>query len=134
MANDLRMGFEPSMTSLVSGIIADVQDLVRQQLALFREEVKGDVANAKEAAVSLALAGGVGLIGVGLLVLSLVHLLHWATALPLWGCYGTLAAAFLGVGSVLYFTAKKKLESSSLLPRESAQEFKESVQCLTKPK
>jgi uncharacterized membrane protein YqjE len=134
MANDLRMGFEPSMTSLVSGIIADVQDLVRQQLALFREEVKGDVANAKEAAVSLALAGGVGFIGVGLLILSLVHLLHWATALPLWGCYGAVAVVFLAIGGVLYLAAKKKFDSSRLLPLESAQEFKESVQCLTKPK
>lgn len=53
MANDVHTGPDSSLTSLVAGIIKDVQELLKQQLSLFREEVKDDVRKTKEAAISL---------------------------------------------------------------------------------
>jgi len=35
---DLRTRFEPSFTSLLEGIVGDVQKLVRQQMAMFTAE------------------------------------------------------------------------------------------------
>ena len=58
MATDLRTGPEPSVTALVTGIISDAQDLFRQQLALFKEEVTSEFHKAKEAAISSALGVG----------------------------------------------------------------------------
>src|SRR5262249_36229415 len=97
MANDVHTSSEPRLTALVTGIIHDVQELLKQQLSLFREEVKNDVRKTKEAALSLSL--GVGILAVGGLFfcLMLVHLLNWAapTVLPLWLCYGIVGGLFL---------------------------------------
>jgi len=53
MANDLHTGTEPSLTGLVTGIINDAQELLKQQVALFKQEVKDDIRKTKEAAVAL---------------------------------------------------------------------------------
>jgi len=125
------------VTSLVSGIIHDVQELMRQQLALFKEEITSDFHKAKEVAFSVAISWAVGLgavvVGAGMLLLMLVHLLHWATQLPLWSCYGLVGAAALALGAGLLFAGKKKLETFHPLPEQSVQALKENVQCLTNP-
>lgn len=137
MAIELRNGPEPSMTSLVSGIIHDVQELMHQQLALFKEEITTDFRNATQVAQSVALSWALGLgsivVGAGMLLVMLVHLLHWATQLPLWGCYGLVGAAAMVLGAGLLFAGKKKLETLHPLPEQSVQAFKENVQCLTNP-
>jgi len=137
MAIELRNGPEPSVTSLVSGIIHDVQELMRQQLALFKEEITNDFHKAKEVAISVAISWALGLgavvVGTGMLLLMLVHLLHWATQLPLWGCYGLVGAAALALGTGLLYAGKKKLETLHPLPEQSVQALKENVQCLTNP-
>ena len=137
MANDLRdlrTGPEPSVTSLVTGIIGDVTELMKQQMALFRHEVESDLTKTKEAALSLALGFGVGLAGAGLLILMVVHLLTWATGLPLWASYGIVGGCFAVAGGILLYLGKKKFQSFNPLPDESAQALKENVQCLMNPK
>src|SRR5437773_490700 len=131
MATDLRTGPEPSVTALVTGIISDAQDLFRQQLALFKEEVTSEFHKAKEAAISSALGVGGILVGAGMFLLMLVHLLNSATQLPLWACYGLVGAAALIAGAGLLYAGKKKLETFHPLPDQSVQALKENVQCLT---
>ena len=134
MANDLRTGQETSLTSLVTGIASDLQDLLAQQLALFKAEVESDLTRTKEAALVLAGGLGVAVIGGGLLCLMLVHLLQWATALPLWACYGIIGGGFALVGATLVYVGRKRFESFYPLPDQSVKALKENVQCLTNPK
>lgn len=49
-------GAEPSVTSLLSGIVNDAQELIKQQLLLFRHELKDDVNKAREVLPSLGWA------------------------------------------------------------------------------
>jgi hypothetical protein len=137
MAIELRNGPEPSLTSLVNGIIHDVQELMHQQLHLFKEEITSDFEKAKEVTISVALAWALGLAGVvvgaGMLLVMLVHLLNWATQMPMWGCYGLVGAAALALGAGLLVAGKKKLETFHPLPEQSVQALKENVQCLTNP-
>jgi len=134
MATDLRTSPEPSVTGLVSGIVNDVQELTKQQLALFKHEMASDLRTTK----AIALSSGIGLaglsLGVLLLCFMLVHLLHGASQLPLWGCYGLVGAAMVTVGAVLLYASKKKFETFNPLPDESVKELKENVQCLMNPK
>jgi uncharacterized membrane protein YqjE len=134
MAIDVRNGTDQSVTHLVTGIVSDLQDLIKQQLALFRSEVRNDVQKAREAAIPLIIGLSFAMVGAGLLVLMLVHLLHWATPIPMWGCYAIVGAGSMLLGGALYYGGMKKLESIHPLPEESAQALKENVQCLMNPK
>jgi len=133
--NDLHTGSEVSLTQLVSGIITDAQELLKQQLALIRQEVKEDFHKTKEA--GLALLGGavIALVGGILLCLMLVYLLSWAAPdLPLWICFGLVGAPIAALGGALVYTGIAKFRSFNPLPDQSAQELKENVKWITNPK
>jgi hypothetical protein len=136
MANDIGTGTEPSLTSLVTGIINDAQELLKQQLSLFRQEVKDDVRKTKEAAISLG--AGIGILALGgiFICLMLVYLLNWAfpTALPLWLCYGIIGGLMLLGGGGLLYAGKRRLASFNPLPDQSVEALRENVQWIMNPK
>jgi len=55
MVTDTHSRAEPGIGSLVGGIITDAQDLIKQQLALFRTEIRTELRQAKTAAISLGI-------------------------------------------------------------------------------
>jgi VIT1/CCC1 family predicted Fe2+/Mn2+ transporter len=130
MAHDLQTGSAqgsgPSMTSLVTGIINDAQELIKQQIHMLRHEIKEDFRKTKEATMSLA-------VGAGVCLLAVVYLLNWA-GLLLWVSYLIVGGVFLIVGGVLAYLGKKKFDSFNPLPDETAQALKENVEWITKPK
>jgi len=134
MANDLHTGTEPSLTGLVAGIINDAQELVKQQLALFKQEVKDDVRKTKEAALSLSVGLGILVMGGILLGLMLVHLLNDKLLLPLWSCYGIVGLVFAACGGALFYTGKRQFESFNPLPDQSVEALKENVRWIMNPK
>ncbi|HXG11522.1 MAG TPA: phage holin family protein [Gemmataceae bacterium] len=140
MANELQTPSpsEPNVTALVTGIINDAQELFKQQLALVRAEIKSDLEKTKDAARSLAIGAAVAMLAVVLLSLMLVHLLHWATALPsgeprlpLWVCYLLVGGIFAGVGGALVVAGVRKLESFNPLPDQSVEALRENLQWRT---
>jgi hypothetical protein len=132
MSTDLQSPPEQNLTSLVSGIMSDAQDLFRQQAELFRHEVREDFRKTKDAAVPLAI--GVWLVLLGSLLLSVTVALGLAAAgLPMWVSFAVVGVAVLGGGGGLYYVGKKKFESFNPLPDESATALKENLECL-KPK
>jgi hypothetical protein len=128
MANDLRTAPEPSMTSLVSGIINDAQDLLKQQVSLLKQELREDVRKTKEAALSLALGLGIGLIGALLLGQMLSLVLNWAVpSLPLWACYGIVGGLLTALAGGMLWAGTKKFQSFNPLPEQSVQALKENL-------
>src|SRR5579862_1976995 len=77
-AEDAASHSEPRLTTLVSGIIADAQHLIEQQLTMFRQELRDDLRKTRNAI--LPLVGGVGVTVVGsvLVLLMFPLLLNWA--------------------------------------------------------
>jgi len=135
MLNDLETGHSPSITGLVTGIVNDAQELIKQQMTLFRHELQVDIRKTKEGALSLGAGLGVAGLGGLLLALMLVHLLQaLAPEMPLWGCYGVVGVALVGVGGILCYAGKKIFDSFSPLPNESVQALKENVRWITKAK
>src|SRR6516225_7507084 len=98
-------GTEPSLTATVKGILDDALELIKQQLAMLKAEIRADFRKALSGLIFLACGIAPMLLGQLMLCLMLVHLLHWSTlpvgdlsdpaAIPLWGCYGIVSAAFL---------------------------------------
>jgi len=125
---------EPTST-VVADIIRDAQELLSQQLALFREEVREDFRKTREAVYPMTFGLGLAAIGGVLLCLMLVYLLHWAyPALPLWGAYGIVAAVLTLLGVGLFLVGKSRLESFNPLPDKTAEALKENLQWLKQPK
>jgi hypothetical protein len=132
MANDVHSPPEPSLTALVSGIIHDIQELLKQQVTLFRYEFRQDLRKAREAGTALAAGVAVALGGGLLLLLALPLLLSAvAPALPLWAWFAIVGAFLTGLGALLAYAGVKKLEAANPLHDQSVEALKENVQWLT---
>jgi len=132
MANNLQTGSEPSLTSIVSGIIHDFQELVKQQLALFKAEVVTDFRKTREASAALV-SGMVALfLGSVLLCFMLVHLLEWAFRphLEIWMCYLIVGGVVVAAGAVLTGMGWKQFHSFT--PLQSVDALKENLEWKTK--
>jgi hypothetical protein len=126
-------GSAQSITSLVTGIIDDAQELIKQQVHMLRHEIKEDIRKTREATMALALGALVALLGILMLCFTVVHLLNWAE-LALWVSYLIVGGVLTIVGGVLAYLGKKKFDSFNPLPVESTQALKENVEWITKPK
>jgi hypothetical protein len=71
MAHEVETGAAPdsaqhsgaSITGLVTGIINDAQELIKQQVALLRHEVREDFRKTRDATLSLGAGAAVALLG-----------------------------------------------------------------------
>jgi uncharacterized membrane protein YqjE len=135
MADRIQTNSEPSVTSLLSGIVNDAQELIKQQLLLFKHELKDDVNRTKEALPTLGAGAAIAMTALILLGLTLANLLNWLAPehLPLWGCYAIVTVVFGVVGCALLYFASKTLESLGM-SRQAAEATKENLEWTTKPK
>ena len=116
------------VSSLLRGILADMQRLLMQHLDLLHQEIREDFRKTKEAFLTIGIAGILGLIGGILLIPTLIGLLSWAfPEFPWWGWCGILAGILMILAPVLYFIGKKRLESFNPMPEKSAESVKENL-------
>lgn len=134
MSVDLKPAPNDSMTTLVTGILTDAQDLVKQQFKLFKHEVRSDLNKARDASLLFGAGVGLGLAGVLLLGVAAAYLLERLTALPLWTCFGICGLVFVAAAGGLCYAAAHKFESVTPVPEESVQALKENVQWITNQK
>jgi uncharacterized membrane protein YqjE len=135
MATNLQTGQEPSVAELATGVIHDFQELVKQQLELFKHELKADVRKTREVATSLAL--GLVLLSLGGIVvcIGLSELLFWlAPVLHRFGAYLIVGGLVTAIGAGLSYHGYQEFRASNLLPEESAEALKENLEWTTKPK
>jgi uncharacterized membrane protein YqjE len=89
---------EPSVASLLTGIVADIQALMQQEIALATHELREEFASALTSALRSASAGVVIALGVGLLGLGLALALSRALDWPPWAGFVAVGAALSVVG------------------------------------
>jgi len=141
MANEVHAEDTAGIGGLLRGIINDVGDLIRQEIRFARSEIKSDARKMLRAGAVLAFGVGAAALGVILVAFMLVHLVHWLSlpagtepGIPLWGCYGIVAAVFLAVGAATAFAGVKRLESVNPLPDQTAKSVKENVEWIMNSK
>jgi len=119
---------EGSVSQLISGIVGDAQVLVRQEIALARQEITEEIGNAKQAGIKLGIAGAVLAIGGLLLILALAQgiaaLLHW----PVWAGYGLVGIVLAIAGYVLLSTAQKQIKQVRPIPEQTVDTMKENIE------
>ncbi len=128
MATDNPTTGEASVTSLVRGIVNDAQELLRQQLALFKAEFREDMRKTREAALSLVVGIGISFFGVLLMLFACVYAL--SLVLPYWASFLIIGALVLAIGLACIYAGKKRFESFNPLPDQSAEALRENVQWL----
>jgi uncharacterized BrkB/YihY/UPF0761 family membrane protein len=142
MATEVQHHTEPSLASLVGGIINDLQDLIKQQLKLTRQEIEADLRKTKEGASILALAVGFLLLSTLMFCLMLSALIHWLASppntdpasIPLWACHLIVGVVLLIPGIFLAVVGKKKIEQINPVQSPATEALKENVQWMTTPK
>lgn len=119
---------EPSVSSLISGIVGDAQELVRKEIALARQEVREEVNNAKNAGIQLGIAGAVLAVGGLLLVLTLAQALADLLNLPVWVGYGVVGLVLAIAGYILLSSAQKRMKEINPVPEKTVETMKENVE------
>lgn len=114
MLQETNSSHQATLTPLVGGILEDARQLMRQEFALVRSEIKHQLGKAKAAAIYLIVACGLGLASVGLVLIMLVHMLMLAfPALPVWASYGIVALLGVAGAFFLMLFAKNSLRADS---------------------
>ena len=100
-----------SIPALIKSLLDDARDLIREELQLFRAELRDEVSALQTVAIAFAAAAFVGLLGAMLLAVALggaiAYVLHW----PAWTGYGIVAVLCLagGYGLCLYARARMRV-------------------------
>ena len=122
---------EPTVTQLLTGLMQDAQQLLRQEVALATHELRMELWTTIRAVMSLGIGIGLAAIGGWLLILMLVHLVHALTALPLWACDGIVGGLLAAGGTGLLVLGTQTLAQLHLVPQHTVDTMKENVQWLT---
>jgi len=116
-------GTGESIGSILSGLLADLQGLVRGEMALARAEIREDVSTVGRAVGSLAVAAFLGLTGFIFLMLGATYLLNiW---MRMWVAAAIVGGILLLVALVLGLGAKNRLSAANLKPDQTIASVKE---------
>jgi hypothetical protein len=120
----------PSTAGLVGGIVSDLQELVRKEIALARQETLEEIGKLKTAGVALAAAGAMLAVGGILLVLSLAQGLADLVNWPIWAGYVVVGGVLAIVGFILLSLAQKRFKHIHPVPEKTVETVKENVEWL----
>ena len=131
MDNQSQHPSEPSLAALLSGIVNDTKELLGQEVALTKLEVRDELRKAKTAATALGIGIGVVAAGAMLLMLMLVQVLVAFTEIPLWECYGLVGSGVVVLGAGLLAVGKHKVATLDVVPQPTVETRKETAQWRT---
>jgi hypothetical protein len=115
----------PGVVERLAPIAHDAERLVGLHAELLRSELRQSAAQAAPALASLGAGAGLAVAGGLLGSLAMVHALHRATRLPLWGCYGLVGGLLGAAGAGLVGSGVRQISEVSFIPRETIATIKE---------
>jgi len=123
------------ITDVVRGILGDFQQLMTQQVALLRAEVKKDWDMTKAAMCPLAAGAMLGLVALlqfgiaaGLGIYAAASPVPDPARIPMWGCFALAGLAFGILGGVLILVGTRTFQSFNPLPDETMKAFEKNLQ------
>jgi hypothetical protein len=127
MAHGAASGELHEMAGLARAIAGDAERLLGQHAALARAELRDGLGRLP--GVMAAIGAGAGLVATGgvLGTLMMVHGLHKATRIPLWGCYGLVGGALAAAGCGLIAAGARRAAGLRLVPSETIAALREDV-------
>jgi hypothetical protein len=119
---------ESSIGSLIGALINDTRELFRQEVNLFRLEVRQEVANAKAAAIKIGIAAFALFLAALFLLTALARGIADGFSIPIWAGFGIVGALLGIVGGVMVAMAGPNLRAAGPVPPRTAQTIKENVE------
>ena len=116
-------GAPEGLGTLITGVIEDLQEIVRAEVRLAKTELKQDAAAVGRAVATLAAAALLGLTGFIFLMLALTYLL--SRFLRDWIAAGIVALALLVIAGILAMAGKRQLSAANLTPEQTIETLKE---------
>lgn len=119
-------GAPEGLGSLISGVIKDLQDLLRAELQLAKTELREDATQAGKGIAYIAAGAIVGLVGFFFLMLAVTYVLdEWVND---WIAAGIVALALLLIAAILAASGRSKLRAGNLKPEQTIETLKEDQQ------
>src|SRR5687768_5677379 len=124
--------YQESIGGLVKGILGDLRQLIRDEVALARVEIREQASRAKLAASALGAGAAALVFGVIFLLVAIAmgtaDLLDW----PLWAGFLAVALLLSLVGLVMLSTGRRRLRSVHPVPEQTVQTIKENSEWIAK--
>jgi hypothetical protein len=121
-----------SIGGLLRGILMDVRELIREELALARVELREQAGRARTAAISFGIAAAALLFGGAFLLIAaatgIADLLDW----PVWTGFLAIALLLSVVGLVTLASGRRQLQEVHAVPEETISTLKENSQWIAK--
>lgn len=114
---------QESVGSLISGLLQDLQELVRGEVQLARTEIREDAMTAGRALGSIAAGAFVGVTGFIFLMLGVTYLIN--KELEMWLSAAIVGAVLAIIAAVMISAGRKKLSASNLKPEQTIETLKE---------
>jgi hypothetical protein len=126
------LGYNDSIGGLVGGILTDLRELVREEIALARVEVRETAGRAKLAAASLgaavvALAFGATFLLIAIAV-GIADLFSW----PVWAGFLVVALLLSIMGAAMFAAGRRRLRTVNPMPEQTVQTLKENSEWIAK--
>jgi len=119
MSTDIGTPPEQNVTTLLAGIMSDLQRLIEQRILLARKEVEHEFR--RRATAAGVLIGGIGVLFIDAIIacLAISHLLYWLqlaadsepARYPLWECYALVAIVLTIIGAAMVLVGRSRLEA-----------------------
>ena len=123
---------DTSISSLIKGILTDVQTLMREEIALARVELGEQATRAKAAAMSFGVAAAALAFGGTFLLIALAlgvsDLFNW----PAWAGFGVVAIVLALIGIASYMAARSRMKTVKMVPEETVTTLKENSAWIAK--
>lgn len=91
-----------SIASLVTGLVEDLRRLFAQEVQLARHEMQHELGKVVKGAMHAGIAIMLAFLAALFLLMTLTHLLHLYSGLPLWACYGIVGLLAAAGGVALF--------------------------------
>jgi fructose-specific phosphotransferase system IIC component len=115
-----------SITALLRSLLDDARELIREEIALARAEIRDEITAAQTVGIAFASAALVGLIGATLLCVAVGGAVAYLLGWPAWAGYGIIAVLLLIAGYMLMNYGRKRLANVRALPK-TTETLKENV-------
>jgi len=135
MATDLKHSPDVSVTELISGLIGDVQVLVKQQFELLKHDTLSDLAKMRDAGLLTGAGAVFGMVAAILVMQMLVYLTQWLLPeWPLWACFALWAGLAVVISGGLIAAGINRFKAVRPLEEPAAMALKENVEWISHPK
>jgi uncharacterized membrane protein YqjE len=124
--------YQESIAGLVRGILTDIRQLIRDEMALARVELREQASRAKLAVAALGVAAVALALGLVFLLIAVAigvsDLLGW----PVWAGFLAVALLLCVGGYAMLATGRNRLKAVHAVPEQTVQTVKENSEWIAK--